>query len=162
MKPEGQFPACLYGPPEMLFERKEAAEKSSRKRVEVVAAVIHEQARILATQRGYGSRKGWWEFPGGKVQQGERLEEALQREIREELDAAIVVEELLTTVEYDYPDFHLTMHCYLCHLADGYFVLKEHQDARWLTATTADSLQWLPADEWIVATLFQQESDVLL
>ena len=155
------YPACIYGPPEMLFERKKAAERS-RKRIEVVAAIICEGDRILATQRGYGKWRGWWEFPGGKMQEGESREEALVRELNEEMDAAIVIDQYYTTVEYDYPDFHLTMHCYLCHLADGYFVLKEHQDARWLTATTADSLQWLPADEWIVATLFQQESDVLL
>ena len=151
------YPACIYGPPEMLFERKKAAERS-RKRIEVVAAIICEGDRILATQRGYGKWRGWWEFPGGKMQEGESREEALVRELNEEMDAAIVIDQYYTTVEYDYPDFHLTMHCYLCHLADGYFALKEHQDARWLTADTADGLQWLPADEGLVARLFSQKN----
>ena len=114
------FPACLYGPPEMLFERKKAAERAL-KRIEVVAAIIRDGDRILATQRGYGRWKGWWEFPGGKMQEGESREEALIREMKEEMDAGIVIDQYYTTVEYDYPDFHLTMHCYLCHLADGYF-----------------------------------------
>ena len=151
------YPACIYGPPEMLFERKKAAERS-RKRIEVVAAIICEGDRILATQRGYGKWRGWWEFPGGKMQEGESREEALVRELKEEMDAAIVIDQYYTTVEYDYPDFLLTMHCYLCHLADGYFELKEHQDARWLTADTADGLQWLPADEGLVARLFSQKN----
>lgn len=150
------FPACLYGPPEMLFERKKAAERAL-KRIEVVAAIIRDGDRILATQRGYGRWKGWWEFPGGKMQEGESREEALIREMKEEMDAGIVIDQYYTTVEYDYPDFHLTMHCYLCHLADGYFKLKEHQDARWLAADTADVLQWLPADEELVANLFKAE-----
>ena len=150
------FPACLYGPPEMLFERKKAAERAL-KRIEVVAAIIRDGDRILATQRGYGRWKGWWEFPGGKMQEGESREEALIREMKEEMDAGIVIDQYYTTVEYDYPDFHLTMHCYLCHLADGYFKLKEHQDARWLAADTADVLQWLPADEGLVANLFKAE-----
>ena len=150
------FPACLYGPPEMLFERKKAAERAL-KRIEVVAAIIRDGDRILATQRGYGRWKGWWEFPGGKMQEGESREEALIREMKEEMDAGIVIDQYYTTVEYDYPDFHLTMHCYLCHLADGYFKLKEHQDARWLADDTADVLQWLPADEELVANLFKAE-----
>lgn len=150
------FPSCLYGPPEMLFERKKAAERAL-KRIEVVAAIIRDGDRILATQRGYGRWKGWWEFPGGKMQEGESREEALIREMKEEMDAGIVIDQYYTTVEYDYPDFHLTMHCYLCHLADGYFKLKEHQDARWLAADTADVLQWLPADEGLVANLFKAE-----
>lgn len=154
------YPACIYGPPEMLYERKKAAERAL-KRIEVVAAIIRDGDRILATQRGYGRWKGWWEFPGGKMQEGESREEALIREMKEEMDAGIVIDQYYTTVEYDYPDFHLTMHCYLCHLADGYFKLKEHQDARWLTVDTADSLQWLPADEGLVATLFQQEHGAL-
>lgn len=150
------FPSCLYGPPEMLFERKKAAERAL-KRIEVVAAIIRDGDRILATQRGYGRWKGWWEFPGGKMQEGESREEALIREMKEEMDAGIVIDQYYTTVEYDYPDFHLTMHCYLCHLADGYFKLKEHQDARWLADDTADVLQWLPADEELVANLFKAE-----
>ena len=145
-------PSCIYGPPEMLFKRKQAAEKALR-HIEVVAAIILDGSRVLATQRGYGKWRGWWEFPGGKVQPGESHEEALLREIKEELDAAIVVDRFQTTVEYDYPDFHLTMHCYLCHLCDGYFTLKEHSDARWLSADTINSVQWLPADKDLVASL---------
>ena len=151
------FPSCIYGPPEMLFERKRAA-KRGRKPVEVVAAIIRDGAAILATQRGYGKWRGWWEFPGGKVQEGESREEALVREIKEELDAAIVIDRFHTTVDYDYPDFHLTMHCYLCHLADGHYQLKEHADARWLTADTINTVQWLPADQDLVAGLFPQEA----
>ena len=145
-------PSCIYGPPEMLFKRKEAAEKE-RKRIEVVAAIILNGSRVFSTQRGYGKWLGWWEFPGGKVQPGETHEEALLREIKEELDAAIVVDRFHTTVDYDYPDFHLTMHCYLCHLCDGHYTLKEHSDARWLTADTINSVQWLPADEDLVTSL---------
>lgn len=146
-------PSCIYGPPEMLFERKKAAERD-RKRIEVVAAIIREGGRVLATQRGYGKWRGWWEFPGGKVQAGENREVALIRELKEELDAAITIERFLTTVNYDYPDFHLTMYCYICHIPDGHYMLKEHADARWLTADTISSVQWLPADEELVASLF--------
>ena len=138
----------------MLFERKKAAEQAL-KRIEVVAAIIRDGDCILATQRGYGRWEGWWEFPGGKVQQGETHEEALIREIKEELDATIVIDRFHTTVDYDYPDFHLTMHCYLCHLVDGHYKLEEHLDARWLTANTINSVQWLPADEGLVASWFQ-------
>ncbi len=146
------YPACIYGPPEMLFKRRKAAEKEL-KRIEVVAAIILDGSRVLATQRGYGKWRGWWEFPGGKVQPGETHEEALLREIKEELDAAIVVDRYHSTVDYDYPDFHLTMHCYCCHLSDGHYTLKEHIDARWLTADTITSVQWLPADEDLVTSL---------
>ena len=145
-------PSCIYGPPEMLFKRKQAAEKAL-KHIEVVAAIILDGSRLLATQRGYGKWRGWWEFPGGKVQPGESHEEAILREIKEELDAAIVVDRFHTTVDYDYPDFHLTMHCYLCHLCDGNYTLKEHSDARWLSADTINSVQWLPADKDLVASL---------
>ena len=155
------YPSCIYGPPEMLFERKKAAERGL-KHIEVVAAIIcdgtdcqQDNAAVLATQRGYGKWRGWWEFPGGKVQAGESREAALVRELKEELDATIVIDRFLTTVDYDYPDFHLTMHCYLCHIPDGHYTLKEHSDARWLTATTINSVQWLPADEGLVASLFQ-------
>ena len=145
-------PSCIYGPPEMLFNRKKAAEKAL-KHIEVVAAIILDGNRILATQRGYGKWRGWWELPGGNVQPGETHDEALVREIKEELDAAIVIDRYHTTVDYDYPDTHLTMHCYLCHLPDGHYTLKEHADARWLTAGTITSVQWLPADKELVAEL---------
>ena len=145
-------PSCIYGPPEMLFERKQAAEKAL-KHIEVVAAIILDGDRIFATQRGYGKWRGWWEFPGGKVQVGESREDALVREIKEELDATLVIDRFYTTVDYDYPDFHLTMHCYLCHLTDGHYTLKEHLAARWLTAETLQTVQWLPADEELVQNL---------
>lgn len=138
--------SCIYGPPEMMFRRRKKADDSLRKPVEVVAAVIVDQGKILATQRGYGSRKGWWEFPGGKIESGETREEALLRELREEMDAAIAIDRFLATVEYDYPDFHLTMHCFLCSLPDGRFTLKEHLAARWLAPAEYHRLQWLPAD----------------
>lgn len=126
------------------------------KRIEVVAAIIHDgDGRIFATQRGYGEWKGWWEFPGGKVEPGERPEEALLREIREELEACIVIENLVTTVEWDYPKFHLTMHCYWCHVESGSLILKEHEAARWLAANELESVQWLPADRQVNEILQQ-------
>lgn len=123
------------------------------KQIEVVAAVIQHGQSILATQRGYGQWKGWWEFPGGKLQPGESHEQALIRELHEEMDTDIVIDRYLATVEYDYPDFHLTMHCYLCHLSNIHYTLLEHLDARWLTADTLQTVQWLPADEDLVAKL---------
>ncbi len=116
------------------------------KEIEVVAAVITDDNRIFATQRGYGEFKGGWEFPGGKIEQGEAPEDALKREIKEELDANINVGGLLDIVEYDYPDFHLRMHCFICSLTDGKFVLKEHEDAKWLRKDELYSVEWLPAD----------------
>ena len=117
------------------------------KRIEVVAAIIHDdQGRIFATQRGYGDYKDWWEFPGGKMEAGETPEEALRREIWEELETRIVVERLLETVEWDYPQFHLTMHCYLCHVESGHLELKEHEAAKWLSYDELESVNWLPAD----------------
>lgn len=125
-----------------------------RKTIQVVAAVIFdEQGRIFATQRGYGEWKDWWEFPGGKIEQGETLQEALRREIREELDAEIEVGDLLRTIEYDYPTFHLTMHCFKCKLADGHVTLLEHEAAKWLYPHELNSVQWLPADEEIINAL---------
>ena len=121
------------------------------KQIEVVAAIIHDaDGRIFATQRGYGDMKDGWEFPGGKVEAGESPEEALKREILEELDTKIVVEKLLTTVEYDYPKFHLTMHCYICSIESGSLTLKEHEAARWLTMEQINSVDWLPADRIVV------------
>ena len=124
------------------------------KQIEVVAAIIHDdEGRIFATQRGYGDFKDWWEFPGGKMESGETLEEALKREIREELSTEICVDEFLCTVEYDYPMFHLTMHCYLCSLLTDALHLNEHEAARWLTHEELDSVKWLPADKVVVEEL---------
>ena len=120
------------------------------KTVEVVAAIIRKGDKIFVTQRGYGEWKDWWEFPGGKVEPGETPEEALKREIREELDAEIAVDKYLTTVEWDYPKFHLTMHCYLCSLLTDALHLNEHEAARWLGADDLGSVRWLPADEQLI------------
>ena len=118
--------------------------------IEVVAAIICQDNQIFATQRGYGDFKDGWEFPGGKVEPGETPETALVREIREELAVEISVEELLTTVEYDYPNFHLTMHCYLCRLTGGELRLLEHEAARWLGKGELYSVEWLPADVGVI------------
>ena len=126
---------------------------SEKKRVQVVAALICRDGEVFATQRGYGDYKDWWEFPGGKVEPGETPEEALRREIREELDTEIEVGDYLMTIEYDYPDFHLSMRCYLCTITEGYPVLLEHEAARWLTADTLDTVSWLPADQTIIDRL---------
>ena len=114
--------------------------------IEVVAAIILKDGKVFATRRGYGEWKGWWEFPGGKIEAGETPQAALVREIREELDAEISVGDLLDTVEWDYPDFHLTMHCYLCTLQSESMNLNEHEAAAWLTADTIRLVNWLPAD----------------
>ena len=117
------------------------------KQIEVVAAIIHDsEGRIFATQRGYGDYKDWWEFPGGKMEAGEIAEEALRREIWEELETRIVVENLVETVEWDYPQFHLSMHCYLCHVESGHLELKEHEAAKWLNKDELENVNWLPAD----------------
>jgi 8-oxo-dGTP diphosphatase len=124
------------------------------KHIEVVAAIIHdEKGRIFATQRGYGDYKDWWEFPGGKMEPGEMPEEALMREIWEELETRIRVERLVQTVEWDYPAFHLIMHCYLCHVESGHLELKEHEAAKWLRKEELESVNWLPADEAVVKRL---------
>lgn len=124
------------------------------KRIEVVAAIIHDtEGRIFATQRGYGDFKDWWEFPGGKMEAGETPEEALKREILEELEAHIVIERFVKTVEWDYPQFHLTMHCYWCHVKSGHLVLKEHEAARWLKQEELGCVNWLPADLEVVSKL---------
>jgi 8-oxo-dGTP diphosphatase len=123
------------------------------KSIEVVAAAIRRGDSILATQRGYGEFKDGWEFPGGKVEPGETPEEAIVREIREELGATVRPEKLITTVECDYPKFHLTMHCFLCTVAEGELKLLEHEAAKWLTKDTLGSVGWLPADLEIVEKL---------
>lgn len=124
-----------------------------RKHIEVVAAIICNDNRVFATQRGYGEWKDWWEFPGGKMETGETPEMALQREIREELATEISVGSLLTTVDYDYPKFHLTMHCYLCKVKSGELTLQEHEAAKWLRHEDLDSVKWLPADEKVIEKL---------
>lgn len=120
------------------------------KTVRVVAAVIRDGDRIFATARGYGEYKGWWEFPGGKIEAGETPEEALVREIREELDTEIRVGALIDTIKYDYPTFHLSMDCFWAEVVAGRLVLKEAEDARWLTKETLESVQWLPADASLI------------
>jgi 8-oxo-dGTP diphosphatase len=124
--------------------------------IEVVAAIIRKEDKIFATQRGYGEWKDWWEFPGGKMEQGETPEEALKREICEELSAEINVDELFGTVDYDYPKFHLTMHCYLCTLQTNAMHLNEHESARWLAKDELDSVKWLPTDKSIIDKLKNQ------
>ena len=126
---------------------------NERKHIVVVAAIIVRDRRIFATQRGYGEWKDWWEFPGGKIEHGETPEDALKREIREELATEIEMDELFTTVEYDYPKFHLTMHCYLCTIVNGELSLLEHEDARWLAIDELDSVKWLPADKDVIEKL---------
>ena len=124
------------------------------KQIEVVAAIIHDDnGHIFATQRGYGEWKDWWEFPGGKMEAGETPEEALRREIWEELETRIEVERLVETVEYDYPQFHLTMYCYLCRVESGRLELKEHEAARWLEKDELNEVDWLPADLQIIDKL---------
>ena len=124
------------------------------KHIEVVAAIIHDtQSRIFATQRGYGEWKDYWEFPGGKMEPEESPEEALKREIWEELETRIVVERFVQTVEYDYLKFHLTMHCYWCRIESGSLTLKEHEAAKWLSIDQLDSVNWLPADKEVLDKL---------
>lgn len=120
------------------------------KTVKVVAAIIIHENKIFATQRGYGEFKDGWEFPGGKIEPGETPQEALAREIKEELDIEIEVKDFLETVEYDYPEFHLSMDCFFCAIRSGDLVLKEHEAAKWLTVETLDSVDWLPADQGLI------------
>ena len=120
------------------------------KTIKVAAAIIIHNNRIFATQRGYGEFKDGWEFPGGKIEPGETSREALVREIKEELNIEIEVKDFLETVEYDYPQFHLSMDCFFCMIKAGELVLKEHEAAKWLTKETLDSVDWLPADKGLI------------
>lgn len=130
------------------------------KSIEVVAAIIRRNDRILATQRGYGEFKDGWEFPGGKTERGETPQQALVREIKEELKSEIRVGEKLCTIEYDYPKFHLTMHCFWCDLLDGEPVLLEHEAARWLTTDELNSVDWLPADVQVVEAILAESASI--
>lgn len=120
------------------------------KKLEVVAAIIKENDKYFATQRGYGEFKGWWEFPGGKIENGESKEEALKREIREELATEIEIDRFITTVQFNYPEFHLIMHCFICHITAGQLQLLEAKAAKWLDKNDLASVEWLPADRAIL------------
>ena len=124
-----------------------------KKRIRVVAAIIHRGDEIFATQRGYGDYKDWWEFPGGKIEPGETPEEALIREIKEELATNITVDRYITTVEYDYPEFHLVMDCFWCSIKNGELTLLEHEAAKWLPLDDLRQVNWLPADLEIINKL---------
>ena len=126
------------------------------KSIDVVAAIIVQDGKVLATQRGYGDFVGGWEFPGGKIEQGETPEEALVREIHEELDATIAVDRLFTVVDYDYDAFHLHMRCFLSHVESGALQLHEHSAAKWLDAATIDDVAWLPADIQVIKAIKEQ------
>ena len=137
-------------------------EKAKRmKSIRVSAAVIHRDGKIFATQRGYGEYKGKWEFPGGKREEGESGEEALEREIREELDSKVKIEKLICTTDYDYPTFHLTMDVYLSTLIEGKLTLLEHEDAQWVSLDSIDDLDWLPADWSVIDEIKKHFSDSL-
>ena len=126
------------------------------KTIRVVAAIIIDNGKVFATQRGYGDFKGGWELPGGKIEPNEKPEDAIVREIKEELDTEVEVIELLDTVEYDYPNFHLSMDCFICKIRSGDLVLKEHEAARWLTKETLYSVDWLPADLGLIPQIEQR------
>ena len=121
--------------------------------INVAAAIIKKDNKIFATQRGYGDFKGGWEFPGGKIEKGETPEKALTREIREELETEISVDKFVTTVDYDYPEFHLNMQCFLCSIKEGHLTLLEHSAAKWLDMNHIDTVDWLPADVKVVNIL---------
>ena len=120
------------------------------KNIRVVAAIIINKDKVFATQRGYGEFKDGWEFPGGKIEKGETPEQALEREIQEELETKIKVKEKIDTVEYDYPNFHLSMDCFICNIIEGNLILKEHEAAKWLSKDELYSVNWLPADEGLI------------
>ena len=131
------------------------------KNIRVSAAVIHRDGKIFATQRGYGEYKGKWEFPGGKREEGESGEEALYRQIREELDSKVEIEKLICTTDFDYPTFHLTMDVYLASLVEGKLTLLEHEDAKWVSLDSIDNLDWLPADWSVIDEIKKHFSDSL-
>ena len=125
--------------------------------IKVVAAIMIEDGRLFATQRGYGAWKDWWEFPGGKVEAGETPEEALAREIKEELDTVISVDEYLMTVEYDYPEFHISMDCFICSIISGELTLLEHESAKWLPVSDPWQVRWLPSDIEVIKKLSERD-----
>lgn len=120
------------------------------KTIKVAAAIIIDNGKVFATQRGYGEFKDGWEFPGGKIEEGENAQEAIIREIHEELDTKISIVEKIDTVEYDYPKFHLSMDCFICNIEEGNLTLKEHEDAKWLERDELYSVDWLPADKGLI------------
>ena len=128
-----------------------------KKSIKVAAAIIIKDGRFFATQRGYGAWKDWWEFPGGKVEEGETPKEALVREIREELDTEVSVDRFLMTVEYDYPEFHMSMDCFICSIVSGELTLLEHESAKWLPLNDPMQVKWLPSDIEVVERLREQE-----
>ena len=129
-----------------------------KKTISVVAAIIHDHGKIFATQRGYGPWKDWWEFPGGKIEAGETPKNALIREIREELDTEIAIEGKAGHVEYEYPEFFLSMDCFDCRILAGNLILKEHESARWLAPGELDSVNWLPADRFLIDQMKEKEA----
>ncbi len=164
MSNKNSFPSVMYGPPEMFFEKKYQAEEELD-RIYVVAAIFVREnpqdstPQILACQRGYGKWKGWWEFPGGKIEPGESDQEALCREILEEMETDIQILRYYDTLNYRYDDFLMTMHLYLCKLDGDQFVLNDHSEARWLDQHNLDTVRWLPADIELVSRWGSQGFD---
>lgn len=164
MSNKNSFPSVMYGPPEMFFEKKYQAEEELD-RIYVVAAIFVREnpqdstPQILACQRGYGKWKGWWEFPGGKIEPGESDQEALRREILEEMETDIQILRYYDTLNYRYDDFLMTMHLYLCKLDGDQFVLNDHSEARWLDQHNLDTVRWLPADIELVSRWGSQGFD---
>ena len=142
--------------PQQVFALASQRQGKNMKTLNVVAAVIRDKDRIFATARGYGEYKGGWEFPGGKIEAGETAQEALVREIREELDTEIIVGDLIDTIEFDYPAFHLSMDCFWARIKKGSLTLKEAEAAKWLTAETIDSVDWLPADRGLLEKIKEE------